>query len=133
MGGMRNKGGHSAIGSQAGEVCAHVEVAETFAARFVGLLGRKGLAEDAGLWLNPSRGVHTFGMRFPIDVVALDADMTVVGLYRNLKAWRVAATGATVRSVLELPAGRIDGSRLGLGERLVVQVQSDNGAEEAER
>ena len=111
---------HIASGSSSGMICRNVEVADTFLTRFVGLLGRRGMAKDTGLWLNPSRGVHTFGMRFAIDVVALDAEMTVVGLYPDLRAWRIAATSAKTRSVLELPTGHIEASQLGLGERLLL-------------
>ena len=127
---LRNKQRYIASGSSAGKICGHVEIADTFATRFIGLLGRKGLEKDTGLWLNPSRGVHTFGMRFAIDVVALDSEMKVVGLYRNLQAWRIAATSAETRSVLELPAGQLDVSQLGLGERLVLEMRSEGSVQE---
>ena len=121
----RNRHSHIASGSESGTVCGNVEIADTFFARFVGLLGRKGLTEDTGLWLNPSRGVHTFGMRFAIDVVALDSEMNIVGLYEDLRAWRIAATNPRTRSVLELPAGHIAASHIGLGERLSLRAKNE--------
>ena len=127
----REKHLHVVSGSQSGTVCGRVEIADTFVSRFVGLLGRKGLAGDAGLWLNPSRGVHTFGMRFPIDVVALDADMKVIGLHRDLRAWKIAATSKDTRSVLELPTGQIDASQIALGERLSLRSRSELLTEDA--
>jgi uncharacterized protein len=54
-----------------------IAVADTGLARLIGLLGRKKLEQGSGLWIQPSSGVHTFGMRFPIDVVALDRKLRV--------------------------------------------------------
>jgi uncharacterized membrane protein (UPF0127 family) len=54
-------------------VADKVAVADTRATRAVGLLKRSGLDPGEGLWIVPSRGVHTFWMRFAIDIVALDA------------------------------------------------------------
>ena len=124
---------HIAIGSRSRVICGNVEIADQFVTRFVGLLGRKGLAKNTGLWLNPSRGVHTFGMRFAIDVVALDSEMTVVGLHRDLRAWRIAATSSATRSVLELPAGHIDAFNLGLGERLSLRARGEMDVEDVVR
>ena len=55
-----------------------VEVAQTSVERMVGLLGRDGLSDDAGLLLRPCGAVHTFGMRFAIDVVFLDRKQQVL-------------------------------------------------------
>lgn len=120
---------HVARASTSGIVCDRVEVANTFAGRLVGLLGRKELPVNTGLWLSPSSGVHTFGMRFPIDVVALDAHMQVVGLHRNLGAWKIAATKEKVCSVLELPAGQIDATRMTLGEIVRIEPRRERGEE----
>ena len=56
-----------------------VAVADTRATRAVGLLSRSGLEPGEGLWIVPSRGVHTCGMRFSIDVIALDEALTDLG------------------------------------------------------
>ena len=53
------------------------------------MIGRRGLQPGEGLWIVPSRGVHTWWMRFPIDVVALDAHGWVVDLAESLQPWRV--------------------------------------------
>lgn len=111
---------HIASASSSGLVCANVEVANSFLKRLVGLLGRKSLAIGSGLWLSPSSGIHTFGMRFAIDVIALDAEMKVVELHREVRAWKIAATSSHVHSVLELPSGQIDASGLSLGETITI-------------
>lgn len=79
--------------------------------RLRGLLGRPVPAAGFGLLIAPCRAVHTFGMRYPIDVAFLDGQGRVVGLHRGLGRMRVAAC-AGARAALELPVGEI--ARLGL-------------------
>lgn len=82
-------------------------VAETFLNRLKGLLGRKELAPGDGLWIKPCNSVHTFGMRFPIDIVFLDRNMQVVAVARGVVPGR-AALRSKASSVLELPVGTLD-------------------------
>ena len=70
-------------------VADRVGVAITRAERAVGLLARTGLEPGEALWIVPSRGVHTWGMRFTIDVVALDEEGIVIDCLSNLKPWRI--------------------------------------------
>lgn len=65
-------------------------------------------AEGQGLWIVPSEGIHTFGMRFPIDAAYLDAKGKVLRVYHGLRPWRLAAVTLRARSVLELPAGTLE-------------------------
>ncbi|HEY9137421.1 MAG TPA: DUF192 domain-containing protein [Terriglobus sp.] len=102
-------------------LASSVVVAETSLRRAVGLLGRTGLQGHEGLWIKPSSGVHTIGMRFPIDVVGLDAQLRVVRLWPSLKPYRLTAIVPKVRTVLELAAGRITESGLRLGDQLHIQ------------
>ena len=60
-----------------------VAVAETSVRRMIGLLGKSGLDAGTGLLINPSQAVHTFGMRFPIDVVFVDKKHRVVSVSRR--------------------------------------------------
>ncbi len=86
-----------------------VTLATTPLARLRGLIGRR---EPRPLLLAPARSVHTCFMRFPIDVVFLDADLRVLRVARELPPWRLAsARGA--RAVLELPAGAAAGLKAG--------------------
>src|SRR5262249_14428106 len=66
-----------------------VGVADSRATRAVGLLSRSGLEPGEALWIVPSRGVHTWGMRFTIDVLALDEAGTVIDCVSNLRPWRM--------------------------------------------
>lgn len=91
-----------------------VRLAVTKCARLRGLLGR---APPRPLLLAPARSVHTCAMRFPIDVVFLDAELRVLRIVRALRPWRFAAE-RHARAVLELPAGGADGVEAGVRLRL---------------
>ena len=97
-----------------------IVVADTGLTRMVGLLGKTGLDPGAGLWITPSSGVHTIGMRFTIDVIGLDKNLTVTRLWSRLVPQRVTAVSLKVRSVIELPAGRIEACGVQLGHQLQI-------------
>lgn len=99
-------------------VADRVGVASTRAERAVGLLSRTGLEPGEALWIVPSRGVHTWGMRFAIDVVALDADGVVIDQVSSLKPWRIRLPRWGTAGVLELPAGTIASSGIVRGHRI---------------
>ncbi len=98
-------------------VADNVAVAASHAARAMGLLGRSGLGDGEALWIVPSRGVHTWGMRFAIDVVALDASGRVVDRVSRLKPWRIRLPRRGTSGVLELPAGTLDASGTAVGHQ----------------
>jgi uncharacterized membrane protein (UPF0127 family) len=90
------------------------------ATRRKGLLGRDGLPEESGLIIAPSNAVHTFFMRFPIDIVFLTRDGDVLSVRSSVGAWRMAASFRGF-AVLELAAGRAARCGLTSGERLRLQ------------
>jgi hypothetical protein len=96
----------------------HIRVAENAWSRAVGLLGQKGLDPGGGLLIDPSSGIHTWGMGFAIDVIALNGHRQVIGVWPELGRFRVAALNWRTRSVLELPAGTIRASRTAVGDQL---------------
>jgi hypothetical protein len=96
----------------------HVLVASTRAQRAVGLLAHDQLDPGHGLWIIPSRGVHTCGMRFSIDVLALDDDGIVVDQVSRLKPWRIRLPRRGTAGVLELPSGTLEASGTKLGHRI---------------
>jgi uncharacterized protein len=85
-------------------VCERCKPAVTVRSRLRGLMMRKRLPEGEGLLLSPAGAIHTFFMRFPIDVVFAGRDLKVVGVAPALPPWRMAARRGA-RVVLELPAG----------------------------
>jgi len=88
------------------EVATSVEVADTSVKRSKGLLGRRGLGPGEGLWIVPCESVHTFGMRFPIDLVYLDRQHRIRKIRKSVPPWRISVC-FTAHSVLELAAGSI--------------------------
>lgn len=94
------------------------EVAATPWRRLRGLLGRKGLAQGEGLLIVPCNSIHTLFMRFPIDVLYLDASQKVIGLHHALPPWRLGQIQLRGRCVLELPAGTLRASGTQLGDQL---------------
>lgn len=102
-------------------VAGTLEIAATRGARRRGLMGRDTLAPGCALWIVPSRGVHTCGMRFAIDVVALDERGVVVDVVTDLRPWRLRLPRPGTLGVLELPAGTVRSSRTRLGHRIVFE------------
>jgi uncharacterized membrane protein (UPF0127 family) len=82
-----------------------------------GLLGRSELPVGEGLLLKPCGSVHMFFMRFAIDAVFLDRELSVVGVAADLKPWRMAGRRGA-KAVLELPAGEAARRRIASGDRL---------------
>ena len=87
-------------------LATRLEVADSGPKRNKGLLGREGLASGGGLWIVPCESVHTFFMRFPIDLVYLDRKNTIKKVKSAVGPWRLSAC-LSAHSVLELPAGTI--------------------------
>lgn len=90
-------------------------------ARLRGLLGRFRLRSDEAVWMVPSRGIHTFGLLFPIDVIYMDSQCRVVHLIENLGPLRFGAIRLRCASVLELPAGAIYLSGTQVGDQLLIK------------
>jgi len=80
------------------------EVADTSAKRRTGLLKHERLAPGDGLWIMPCESVHTFFMKFAIDLVYLDRQKRVRKVRHAVPPWRLSAC-LTAHSILELPAG----------------------------
>jgi len=95
-----------------------VGVAATRETRRVGLLKHASLPAGEALWIVPSRGVHTWGMRFSIDVVALDERGIVIDRIAHMKPGRIRLPRRGTAGVLELPAGTLDRSGTTIGHRI---------------
>lgn len=95
--------------------------ARSFFARGRGLMGHPGLAPGEGLLIDPCSSVHSFFMRFPIDVVFADKAHTVVGLTHAMAPNRPYAGAWRARYVVELPAGTIAATGTQLGDLLSLE------------
>lgn len=97
-----------------------LRVADSVLGRLVGLLGKRRLEPDSGLWIFPSRGIHTLGMLFAIDVVFLDRDLKVVALRERVPPFSMTGLYLNAESVLELPAQTISRSGTQMGDQLAI-------------
>ena len=89
-------------------------------ARIKGLLGRNSLSSGDALLLKPCNGIHTFGMRFAIDVIFLDRKNRVVAVTKDLQPNRLTRLYLHAASVLELPAGTIDATATVIGNEVEI-------------
>jgi uncharacterized membrane protein (UPF0127 family) len=99
-----------------------VRKADNFLTRLVGLLKRTNLGPEEALWLIPSKGIHTIGMKFPIDVVFLDKSNKVLGIISGLVPYRISGVRLWGYSVLELPKGTLKKSRTEVGDELEISL-----------
>ena len=107
------------VHAKTGDVLAQsVEPARTFWARLTVLMGRKSLAPQTALLLEPCPQIHTCFMRFNIDVVFLDATNRVVAVVENIKPWRMSKFYYSARRTLEFPGGTLQG-RVQAGNELI--------------
>ena len=104
-------------------VCERCLLAETPLTRLKGLLGRRGLEQGEGLLLRPAASIHTFFMRFAIDVVFLDAERRVLRVVPDVRPWRTAAV-RKARAVLELAAG--EAARVGMKPGTLLRLEVDD-------
>jgi len=85
-----------------------------------GLLGRNSMPAGSALIIAPSNSIHTFFMRFPIDIAFVTRDGRIVGIRAALPAWRIALS-LRAYAVVELPAGSLARSETRVGDVLAVQ------------
>jgi uncharacterized protein len=97
-----------------------IELADSSASRRVGLLKHSHLEPGEGLWIVPCESVHTFFMKFPIDLVYLDKKRKVRKVRKAVPAWRLSAC-LTAHSVLELPAGTAETTGTRAGDVLEIE------------
>jgi hypothetical protein len=98
-----------------------VAVADSIVGRLVGLLGRRSLPPDSGVWIVPSNAVHTIGMLFSFDLVLIDKNFKVVGLRELVRPFTITWPNHRAESVLELPAHSIFRSRTQIGDQLLIE------------
>ena len=109
------------------ELASRAELADSFGARFRGLMGRPSLAPDSGMWLTGTSNIHMFFMRFPIDAIflgrpATDGTRRVVAVHANLRPWTgIAWYARGADGCLELPAGTAEATGTRPGDVVVLE------------
>ncbi len=105
-------------------LAANVRLADTPRSRRVGLLKNMTLDPGEGLWIFPTQAIHTFGMRFPIDVAFLDRGLRVKRVYHRLAPFRLTTLVWGARSALELTSGSLASTGTTVGDELQFSLRS---------
>ena len=93
-----------------------VVIANTWQMRTKGLIGRAKLNSGEGLLIKNCKAIHTWFMRFPIDVVFMDKNYRVMKTVSGLKPFRLSFGGRSAQHVLELPSGAINSAQVRIGD-----------------
>lgn len=101
-------------------VAERVTRPESWIRRTLGLLGRRTLGVTEGLWIPRCWGIHTVGMRFPIDVLFLDEELRVSSVHANVQSGRFAVAHIKAHHVIELSAGTCARFDLLAGDRMAL-------------
>ncbi|MDZ4660086.1 MAG: DUF192 domain-containing protein [Pseudomonadota bacterium] len=101
-------------------IAEKVIVAESFWQRLCGLLGRTTLRSNETMWIQRCDSIHTFFMKFPIDVVFVDKKLKVCSVKTNIKPWRLATSYWCANSVFEFASPNSEVQNLRKGDLLYV-------------
>jgi uncharacterized membrane protein (UPF0127 family) len=104
-------------------LASEAKTAQTFLQRLKGLMFSKALPFGSALHIQPCRSIHTFFMRYSIDIIYMDAQRRIVGLEERLGPGKLGAIFPQVDSVIELPAGTIETTGTQLGQYIQIQKQ----------
>jgi uncharacterized membrane protein (UPF0127 family) len=107
-------------------IAGKVMIANTFFKRLKGLLTSNGLEENEGLIIKPCNSVHSFGMRFSIDLVFLSLNNEVIKITENFAPWRASPVVIRANSVIELPTGKIKETGIKVGDKIIIQIGDTN-------
>jgi uncharacterized membrane protein (UPF0127 family) len=102
-------------------IAEEVKVAENFFTRSVGLLSRKYISENEALIIKPCCSIHTFFMKFEIDVLFVGANGKVISLYENVKPWRILPIHLKSQYVIELCAGQIRAKSINKNDNIEIE------------
>lgn len=97
-----------------------VELAIDLKSRIVGLLGRSSLGKQRAMFLSPCSSIHTFFMKFSLDLVFLSRDLDVVKIVTNVAPGRIVLGGVGSWSVVEIESGWFPWHSLNIGDRVLL-------------
>lgn len=104
-------------------IAGDVKIAKNFFTRSIGLLSRKNLSEDEALIIRPCSSIHTFFMKFKIDVIFVDKNNKIIALYENVEKNKILPIHLTSKYVIELAAGRVHDKNIKKNDVLLVEQQ----------
>lgn len=101
-------------------IALNVKAAQNFFTRSFGLLLRKSLYKDEGLIIKPCCSVHTFFMKFNIDVLFINKQNQVIAIYENVKPYRILPIHLNSFYVIELPSGSVSAKNVEKGDLILI-------------
>ena len=108
------------INERTGEVILDdLQIADTFIARFRGLMGMPSLPENVGLMIKPCNSVHCFFMKFPIDVIFVDKEDRIVHIAEGMKPGSLSPIVGKANYVIESNAHNLEG-KFKVGDIVVI-------------
>ncbi|MCR2823180.1 DUF192 domain-containing protein [Lederbergia panacisoli] len=102
-------------------IVENLKPAYSFMKRLKGLMFQKTLKPGSGVHIKPCQSIHTFFMKFPIDVIYLDKEMNVVGMQQALPPGKLGKRFKNVHSVIEMKAGTISKCNVIVGQALILK------------
>lgn len=99
-------------------LASKVIIADTFITRFKGLMLKKNLEEDAAMLIHPCNSVHTFFMKFPLDIIFISKEYEVIYVMENMLPGKTSSFIRKSMGVLELPSGTIEKTNTKKGDFL---------------
>lgn len=101
-------------------VIENLRIAKNFKERFWGLMFKKRISPNEGLMLLDCNGIHTYFMRFAIDVVFMDINHQVISIKEKIKPWKNSGFIKKAYITLELPAGTVNKKDISVGDILIL-------------
>lgn len=108
-------------------IASEADEAHSFTAKLFGLMGKPAMPNSAALIIYQTNWIHTFWMRFALDLIYLDREGKVVGLENGLGPNRIGKPFWKAYTVIELNAGAIAASRTELADRLKISDSAPSG------
>ncbi len=105
-------------------LASEIAVANTHWTRLKGLIGTSasGFPPGRGVWIVPCQGIHTFAMRFPIDVIYLDEEHRVVHIEENVRPWRITPVRIDADTVIEVPSHTVWATGTEIGDQIEIEL-----------
>lgn len=101
----------------------NVNVAENFFSRAIGLIEKKSFPDAQALVIKPCNSIHTFFMKFPIDVLFVNKNNKIISIYENVKPNRILPVHFNSKLVVELASGQIRVNNICLGD--IIRIESE--------
>ena len=100
----------------------NVVSAHGFFLRMKGLMGKTDFPSSSAFWITPCKGgIHTFFMRFPIDVIFVSRSLCITRVFKNIRPWKIVYPSfAKTHSVFEFKAPALNQYCLQKGDQLYV-------------